>query len=89
MLQCIYPVFNDMNETVKNSSKSLDDLLNAGAAKQAVNSKATPKPLGTKQDDLPQIPPPKNRAAQQKPKATVPPKKPSVLLMNGDTTGTA
>ena len=76
-----------MNDTVKNSTKSLDDLLNAGAAKQPVNSKTTPKPLGTKQEDLPQIPPPKNKAAQPKPKGTVPPQKPNILLMNGDTTG--
>jgi hypothetical protein len=70
-----------MNDTVKNSTKSLDDLLNASAAKQPVNYKTTPKPLGTKQDDLPQIPPPKS-------KVTVPSPKPNILLMNGDTTGT-
>jgi hypothetical protein len=77
-----------MNDTVKNSTKSLDDLLNASAVKQPVNSKITPKPLGTKQDDLPQIPPPKSKAAHQKSKVTVPPPKPNILLMNGDTTGT-
>ena len=76
-----------MNDTVKNSSKSLDDLLNAGVVKMPVSSKTAPKPIGTKQDDLPHIPPPKNKAAQQKPKVTAPPRKPSVLLMNGDTTG--
>ena len=82
-----FPVFNDLNETVKNSTKSLDDLLNNAAAKQPVNSKTTPKPLGTKQDDLPNIPPPKGNAAKQNTKVKVPPPKPNILLMNGDTTG--
>lgn len=82
-----FPVFNDLNETVKNSTKSLDDLLNNAAAEQPVNSKTTPKPLGTKQDDLPKIPPPKGNAVKQNTKVKVPPPKPNILLMNGDTTG--
>lgn len=36
---------------------------------------------------MPVIPPPKKEADQQKQKATVPPQKTNILLMNGDTTG--
>ena len=76
-----------MNDTLKNTTKNLDELLSAGTKKQPATSTTTPKPLGSKQDDLLLIPPPKSTATQQKPKVTVPPPKPNILLMNGDTTG--
>ncbi|XP_028404371.1 uncharacterized protein LOC114527010 [Dendronephthya gigantea] len=85
----IIGVFNDMNETVKNSTKSLDDLLSAGAAKQLVKSKTTPNPQGENEDDMPVVPPPKKKPGKQNTKATEKPQKTNILLMNGDTTDLA
>lgn len=95
---CFYAVYEDVNNLLKNSTKSLDDLLKNGTTTQqsSLQSKVKNqiKPFGA-QEKVPQIPLGPNRLTappgaslpnQMTPNVTVPPRK-SNLLINGEIKG--
>lgn len=83
----IIGVYDDLNSSVKNSTKSLDDLFKSGSAMQQANQQPKPndlKQLSTTLEKVPQMPPGAGKTIKKKPNDIVSPAK-SNLLINGET----
>lgn len=75
-------VFNDMNDTEKNTTKNLDDLFSSGTLQQESPISKTAAEFEDSRNIL------TSQFIKPKPQTTTEsPLKTSILLMNGDTTG--